>query len=139
MSDRKQTPDILAEILGGPVDLPETSLPAAPVSRPVVKRAKLPRAVTQKPAAERKQPVSKAGDFQEYQRWEHRIVSFQEYRGWRVRFVDGVEVPDWIHGMTICEYIASVSQEGWEVAGACTGQAMFGLLDKYQIYLKRSA
>jgi len=137
MSERKQTPDILGDLLGGGPLIREAGETVVDLLKPAaVKRTK----TAQKTRVEGKQPAETrmVGKPQEV-RWEHRVASFQEYKGWRLRFVDGVETPNWTSGVTLCGYIAQASAEGWQVAGACAGQAMFGLLDKYQVFFKRLA
>lgn len=142
MRERKQTPDILADLLGGGAQ-PEamieaemqseaplvTITPAKPsktaAHRPKVQRRPKPKSVMTAPAS------TPSG------LWEHRVASFQEHKGWRLRYEDGGEVKDWSAGLLLPEYIAKMSEDGWQVAGACSGEAMFGVMDKYQVYLKR--
>jgi len=131
MSERKQTPDILAEILSGGAasaaeDL-ESARPApAPPAKPKTARPAQPkRAATQ--------PATKTASA-----WEHRLASFQEYKGWRLRYIDGKEVKDWFAAPLLHEYLDLLAGEGWQVAAACSGQAMFGHADKYQVFFKRS-
>lgn len=116
---RKQTPDVLAEILGG--EIPEVKeLPApvkktsSPVRRPIEKPAE-PRAA----------------------RWEYCLVSFQDHRGWRPRYINGNEVKNWMNGPLMHEYIEQMGEEGWELAAASAGERLYGSADSHQIYFKR--
>ncbi len=59
-----------------------------------------------------------------------------EYKGWRLRYIDGKEVKDWFAGPRLHEYSDLPAGEGWQVAAACSGQAMFGHADKYQVFFK---
>ena len=128
MNQRKETPDVLSEILGG-----ETSEPIAdenviggppPSEKP--KRVSKPRRST----TTRRRKTSKP-------KWDYKVVSLQEYRGWRPRFVDGVELKDWTEGPIMHEYISTLGDEGWELTTACAGEKLYGRLDKYQLYFKR--
>jgi len=127
MDKHKQTPDILAEILGG--DVPNEPEAAAPhPSRPAAARPK--RAPRPKPPATAKpKPIAPAD-------WEYKVVSFQDYKGWRPRFVDGKELKNWMEGPLLHEYLAQLSAEGWELAAASSGERMYGLSDKHQLYFK---
>lgn len=134
MSDRKKTPDILAEILGGEAASPEagdlevirpqpTKPPAAPK-----RLAQSRRPASAKPAASASRSAAA---------WQLQVASFQEHNGWRLRFVDGKEVAGWLSGPLLFEYITLQAAIGWEVAAACSGQPMFGVADKYQVFLQR--
>lgn len=124
MAKRKETPDVLAEILGGEVpaqfDAPISPPPKA-VSRPAVKVAKSPAPV--RTPAPRK--------------WEYLLVSFQNYQGWRPRFHNGRELDDWIYGPLAHEHLQELADEGWELTAACAGEHMYGSSDKYQLYFRR--
>lgn len=116
---RKQTPDVLAEILGG--DIPEVKELPAPV-----KKASVPaRRPVEKPAESRTA------------RWEYWVVSFQDYKGWRPRYINGNEVKNWMNGPLIHEYIEQMGDEGWELVAASAGERLFGSADHHQIYFKR--
>jgi hypothetical protein len=130
MSDRKQTPNVLADLLGGepagaarleaPMPLPASIAPSKP-RRPRAAKPVGPGA-----------PVRTAPA-----RWEHRIASFQQHKGWRLRYLDGVEQPGWASGPQLSETIAELAADGWQIAAVCSGEALFGNLDKYQVYFKR--
>ena len=124
MNKRKETPDVLTEILGGEIPTPpEGESPPAP-AKP--KRARAPR----KPSASRWKPKSP-------DKWDYRVVSFQEYKGWRPRFIDGKAVRDWTDGPLMHEYLSGMGEEGWELTTASSGERLFGRSDKYQLYFKR--
>jgi hypothetical protein len=126
MTERKRTPDVLSEILGGEIAEPaasETLRTPAP-ARP--RRASKPK------AASTSQQASKSVG-----KWEYRLVSFQDHYGWRPRFVDGIALANWTEGPLMHAYLASLGEEGWELASACSGEKLYGHNDKYQLYFKR--
>ena len=130
MADRKQTPDILGEIMGGistaPVeDILKPAKPAKIKRAAAVKKAVVARAVPEKKAAEK--PVT----------WEYLLVSFQDHSGWRPRFLNGKQQPDWMDAPVIHEYLQQLGKDGWEIAGASAGQSLYGSADKRQVYFKR--
>src|SRR5512146_3333322 len=108
MSKRKQTPDVLAEILGGN-DLLVEMEPASHSQR--------------KETGPARPPV-----------WEYTLTTFQDYHGWRPRFRDGREVKDWMNGPLIHEYLAAMGKEGWELAAASAGERLYGSADNHQLY-----
>jgi hypothetical protein len=110
MSKRKQTPDVLAEILGG--DQQENG--------EMVRAPRVKKAQASEPAA-----------------WEYALVTFQDYKGWRPRFVNGRELRDWMSGPLIHDYLESMSEEGWELAAASAGERLYGSADSHQLYFKR--
>jgi hypothetical protein len=133
MSERKQTPDVLADILGGPVPAPDpiAPLPAGrinelPPRRPAARasQAKPDAAAGAKPA-----PTPEI--------WEYETISFQDAHGWRPRFINGRELRDWMFGPVLHDYVNQRSAEGWELAAAAAGQSMYGTSDRYQIFLRR--
>lgn len=89
MSSRKETPDILGDILGSVRSYP------SPLDRPV------PAEATAEPA----RPLE----------WEYCEVVFRDYRGWRARMVNGRELGDWKSSPTIVEYLEQAGNEGWEL------------------------
>lgn len=138
--NRKQSPDVLAELLGPePLghEAPGSQLPPSPApdQQPQVTA---PRAVkTQPPAGPRPprvpQPVLEVAP----PAWETEIVTFQDHRGWRPRYVDGVEVQSWLAGPLIHDYLAERGAGGWELAGATTAAHFYGVADSLQLYFKR--
>ena len=134
MSERKQTPDVLADILDGPVPTPDTGTPL-----PIGRITDLP---PRRPAPRTGRPKSEAGATVETPAlvppsWEYETVSFQDAHGWRPRFINGRELRDWMFGPLIHDYVNQRSIDGWELAAAAAGQSMYGTSDRYQIYFRR--
>jgi len=140
MSDRKHTPDVLAAILNGeapmPADFDAAALARATPPPRVKQQPKRPApegsAKAEKPAQAKARPSAAA-------HWTYQVVSFQENHGWRVRFIDGKEIKNWAEAATLGEILAQMGEEGWELVSACSGEAMFGRADKYQLFFKRAA
>ena len=123
MSERKQTPDVLADILGAPLPIGRiTDLP----ERPTAARASQAKSDTTR-AVEKSTPAT----------WEYETVSFQDAHGWRPRFVNGRELRDWMFGPLIHDYVNQRSADGWELAAVASGQSMYGTSDRYQLYFRR--
>jgi hypothetical protein len=102
MTSRKQTPDVLSEILGGEPSVPEPK--PTPKPQPVPKRrtpAKKPG-----PRSTRNQP-----------KWEYMEVIFRDYGGYRPRYVNGQEQRGWKQAPTIYEYLGQIGEDGWELVG----------------------
>ena len=134
MSERKQTPDILAEILGGEAASPEAG--DLEVIRP--QTAKPPAAPKRLAQSRRPAPAKPAAHAaRSAAGWQLQVASFQEHNGWRLRYVDGKELAGWLSSPLLHEYIALQAAQGWQLAAACSGQPMFGLADKYQVFLQR--
>lgn len=124
MTERKQTPDILSEILAGtPVPQPLPDRPA--VGRSVVKTSRKP---SPKPT-QRTQTKEN--------RYEYEVVSFQEYKGWRSRFINGKEISNWMSAPLIHECIQQRASEGWELVTATSGEQLYSASDKRQLFFKR--
>ncbi len=107
MAPRKETPDVLSEVLGGaPASAP---LPAAPVARPQdtsqAKRA---------PAAPGSRPPARQAA------WEYMEVVFRDYGGYRPRYINGQEQPDWKRLPVIRDYLNRLGEQGWELAAMGT-------------------
>jgi hypothetical protein len=134
MSERKQTPDILAEILGD-----EAAHPAAGDLEIIRPQPAKPPAAPKRLAPSRRPASAKtaASAASSAKGWQLQLASFQEHNGWRLRYVDGKEVAGWLRGPLLFEYITLQAAKGWQVAAACSGQPMFGLVDKYQVFLQR--
>ncbi|MBP1701374.1 MAG: hypothetical protein H6Q38_481 [Chloroflexi bacterium] len=124
MAKRKETPDVLAEILGGE---PPAQLDA-PITRPPVAARRPPAKVAKTPAPTRPATPRK---------WEYLLVSFQNYQGWRPRFHNGRELDEWIYGPLIHEHLHELAEAGWELTAACAGEHVYGSADKYQLYFRR--
>ena len=134
MSERKQTPDVLADILDGPVPTPDTG-----TSLPIGRITDLP---PRRPAAPSTKAKSEAGSMAAKTvptptTWEYETVSFQDAHGWRPRFINGRELRDWMFGPLIHDYVNQRSVDGWELAAAASGQSMYGTSDRYQMYFRR--
>ncbi len=69
--------------------------------------------------------------------WETEIVTFQDHRGWRPRYVNGTELPNWLAGPLVHDYMSQRGAEGWELAGATTAARFYGIADTLQLYFKR--
>lgn len=102
MAERKQTPDVLGEILGGE--------PSAPIPEPVPKPKPAPRRRSPTRTSSRK-PKAK------FEAWEYMEVVFRDYRGYRPRYVNGEEQKEWKKAPLIHEYLNRLGEQGWELAG----------------------
>lgn len=127
MADRKQTPDILSEIMGAassenqsppPSKLKPVQATKAKASSPVGKTTQVRRADTK-------------------DKWEYQLVSFQDHKGWRARYVNGVEQVNWMDNKLMHDYVTQMADEGWELVAANSGERMYGLSDNYQLFFKR--
>jgi hypothetical protein len=126
MSERKQTPDVLADILGAGAASPA---PVTPPSRSP--RVETPRRQAPAQSPEQKKVAGKTRS------WEYVVVSFQEYHGWRPRYENGVELVGWTQGQPLPSYLEKRGREGWELAAATCGRALFGTTDYYQLFFRR--
>ena len=141
MSERKHTPDVLAAILNGeapmPADFDAAALARATPPPRIKSQPKRPApegpAKAEKPSQASKPRQSAAAH------WAYQVISFQENHGWRVRFIDGKEVKNWTEAASLGEILARMGEQGWELVSACSGEAMFGRADKYQLFFKRAA
>jgi hypothetical protein len=138
MAERKQTPDVLAEILGGEAPIPEPSAPL-PIGRTTELASPRPVPSGGRPGrpgrdTSRAQPVTASAPAPT---WEYEIVSLQDAHGWRPRFVNGRELPDWLSGPSIHDYVNQRGVEGWELAAAASGQRLYGTSDLHQLYFRR--
>ena len=135
MSERKQTPDVLADILGGPVPAPDSGTPL-PIGRITDLPPRRPAAPTSRAKSEAESAAARAVPTPTT--WEYETVSFQEAHGWRPRFVNGRELRDWMSEPLLHDYVNQRSADGWELAAVAAGQSMYGTSDRYQIYFRRS-
>jgi len=119
MTNRKQTPDLLAEMLYAETD--DDSIVDEVIKEPSKPARKSSRRVRQT-----KPP-----------RWEYIIVTFQDYKGWRPRFENGLQYKDWMNLPLMFEYINDLGAEGWELVSTSAGERMFGSTDKHHAYFKR--
>ena len=119
MTNRKQTPDVLAEMLHAEPDNDA-------IVEEVIKEPSKPARKSSRRVRQTKPP-----------RWEYIIVTFQDYKGWRPRFENGLQYKDWMNLPLMYEYINDLGAEGWELVSASTGERMFGSADKHHAYFKR--
>jgi hypothetical protein len=138
MNDRKQTPDILADILTG--EAPDVDLPLAPpparlkkTTAPRPKRA--PAAATTPKSAQPAAPAAPPASHG----WVFQVISLQDLRGWRPRYIDGQPVKDWENGLLLHDLLAWMGEQGWELASACCGEPFYGRSDRYQLIFKKPA
>jgi hypothetical protein len=121
MASRKETPDVLSEILGG-----EPAAPPPAAEAPQKPKPKAPP--KRRPPAKRPSRPSRA----KRQSWEYREVVFRDYGGYRPRYVNGEELAGWKKGPTIHEYLNQVGADGWELAGVGSRNNL-----EMPVYLKR--
>jgi hypothetical protein len=126
MADRKQTPDVLGDLLGAATP----QVPPAPEPAPPSQSQSTGR-------AGRERTRQRASKSSQKAKWDYLLVSFQDYKGWRPRFVNGRELADWMNAPIVHDYVDQLGEEGWELSGASAGQNMYGLTDRYQLYFKR--
>jgi hypothetical protein len=129
---RKETPDVLGEVLAGVGEAPVVSVTPVPAPPPAPRKPRSARAPKETAAA----PASPA--LAAPRGWDYLVVSFSEYRGWRPRFINGQEVRNWMHAPLIHDYLAQLGEDGWEMAGAGGGKALYGASDYYQAFFKRA-
>lgn len=110
MSERKETPDVLANLLGA---AGEPSAPPAESSAPAP--APPQKRTSRKPAQAKVAPAVPAPAPAAPMQWEYREVVFREFRGWRPRYVDGRERWDWKEAPVILDYLQQAGAEGWEL------------------------
>jgi hypothetical protein len=126
---RKETPDVLGEVLAGVGEAPALSAATTPAPPPAPRKPRATRAAPKEAAEPAAQPASRG--------WEYLVVSFSEYRGWRPRFINGQEIRNWMHAPLIHDYLAQLGEDGWEMVGAGGGKALYGASDYYQAFFKR--
>ena len=103
MASRKETPDVLSEVLGGE--------PAAPAKASAAPLTPEPAPPKRRAPAQRSRRPSKP----KVQAWEVREVVFRDYGGYRPRFVNGEELEGWKDGPILHEYLNQLGAEGWEL------------------------
>jgi hypothetical protein len=101
MAGRRQTPDVLGDVLGDVPQVPQAR--AAPEPKPATKR---------RPAPRRSSPSSRSQN----PRWEYREIVFRDYGGYRPRLVDGIEQRGWKDAPFMHPYLNQLGEEGWELA-----------------------
>lgn len=133
MSDRKETPDILGSVLGGPPAKPTRSpdiIPDPEGKKAPTRRAGSQRRPTAKPkpqatakagarpATKKTAPVKKPVPAVPVTAWEYREVMFYDYGGYVVRSVDGKDLSDWKRRkIRMSDYINRMGGKGWEMVG----------------------
>ena len=108
MSSRKQTPDVLGDLLGGePAAVAVPPKAIQPAAKPASRQQSHPR----KP---------------EQTYWEYMEVIFRDYGGYRPRRVNGEELTGWKDAPAIRDYLNQLGNEGWELVamGGCDGKEM---------------
>lgn len=125
MAERRETPDVLGEILGSPAPTaalsPADAAPTAarrprPAARPKPALAPTP------PAAETEAQIALPPLFGGRRQWEYLHVIFRDYDGWRPYQQAGFRVANWKQGPDIDSYLAVLGEQGWEMAGAASGE-----------------
>lgn len=112
MSERKQTPDVLSDLLS------TGSTPDAVVARPTAAYAPAARKPARKatPVKEPAMPAETVAQTPaETPQWEYREVIFREFHGWRPRYIDGHERWDWKEAPLMLDYLRQAGNEGWEL------------------------
>ena len=105
MSNRKETPDLLGDILS---PQPRSTAQGQPVTTPTAKPAA---------AAKPRKETEKRSSRSTVEQWAYMEVIVREFRGWRPRFVDGEELEDWREQPEIRTYLATLGADGWEMVG----------------------
>ena len=121
MANRKETPDVLSEILGGEPAPSPTAPAVVPEARPQAAPKRRAPAKTTRGASKPKR-----------QQWEYQEVIFRDYGGFRARYVNGEELAGWKDGPIIYEYLNQLGADGWELAGVGSQHHR-----EMAIYLKR--
>ncbi len=123
MSERKETPDILGSVLGGPATpsrtpdiMPDPNRKKGPTrsrKSPSAGKAKAPAPTSTRG---KKSPSKKTSPRAEPVTWAYREVMFYDFGGYVVRYVDGREVPRWKRRrVAMSEYLDTLGKEGWEL------------------------
>lgn len=118
MSSRKETPDVLGEILSTPAPrpvvkpAPQTPAPQTPVKKKAAKKGttRTPQSGSAKTKSAPQSPTDGA-----LVRWEYRTILFRDFRGLRPRFVNGQEVEDWKKQPLIHLHLDELGAQGWEL------------------------
>ncbi|MEA3335454.1 MAG: hypothetical protein U9R25_06050 [Chloroflexota bacterium] len=123
---RKETPDLLGELLAGTAA--ETS--TQPATQAATTPEKKGRKKTQKkPSSQRKTtPVTV---------WQHLLISFCDSQGWRPRYINGREIKGWTQAPLVHDYMEQLGEDGWELVGAGNGKPLYGKTDYVQLFFKR--
>lgn len=139
---RKETPDLLAELLAGPAEpLPPMVAPdAAPGKVERKPAARKPAEAKKAPSpAAKPAPASVAAEAPPPPTaWDYLVVSLSDYKGWRPRYINGQEVRNWMHAPIMHEYVGQLGDDGWELVAAASGKTLYGSNDHYQLFFKRA-
>ena len=125
MSDRKKTPDILGNVLGGPLAKTQRTpdiMPDPKRKKPATRRTRPPTKTS--PSSE-SSPETKItpnssipSSIAQPIAWEYRDVMFYDYGGYVLRYESGRELSNWKRtAPTLSEYLAQMGQDGWEMVG----------------------
>ena len=133
---RKETPDVLGELLARPAIDPDAPAPVQPDQsvqepKPLARRAASSAPDSKGKKAKASKPASAAKG------WDYLIISFSNHRGWRPRYINGQEIRNWNQAPLIHDYLAQLGDDGWEMVGAGGGKSLYGVSDYYQLFLKR--
>ena len=138
MSPRKQTPDILAEILSVDNAVPlQPAPPAVPLPPPApqtARRKASPKAAA-RPAPAREPAVQTEPSSPLY---ESLCVSFQRHHTWKARYVNGAELAHWMLGPELHDFVNQMGDDGWELCAASAGETLYGSNDSRQMFFKRT-
>jgi hypothetical protein len=140
MCARKQTPDILTEIMEG-ISTPKEDEALADMSMiaPTRRKSQTKKTASKAISAPRaKAPRTAPPPVQKPVQYEYSLVTFQDHKGWRPRFIDGKPVADWMSGPLIHQYLNELSEQGWELTAASSGEPLYGTSDRHQLYFKRA-
>ena len=129
---RKETPDVMGELLAGPAIDPDISAPPIQPVTPPKPRPRRSAAAKKSALPTQTEPTSTP------QGWDYLIISFSNHRGWRPRYINGQEIRNWNQAPLIHDYLAQLGEDGWELVGAGGGKALYGASDHYQLFLKRA-
>ena len=121
MPDRKETPDILGQILGNVAAPDQSVTPIGTVAAP-------PRTASRRKAAPKKDDAPQ---------WEYLTISFQDQQGWRGRYADGEELERWEKGPLMNELFDALGEAGWELINVTTKDHFYGRTDAIQAFFKR--
>lgn len=158
MASRKETPDVLGELLGGGAPPPEPVVAPEPLSgkesEPVLAEVPAPPPVVEaRPVfseeamvLRQSEPEAEAGTNVESvrrrkasrrrpskrTRWEYVEIIFHDHGGFRPRYISGLESRYWKKAPLIYDYLNYLGEQGWELAGT-SGRHK----DQMRAYLKR--
>ncbi len=164
MASRKETPDVLGELLGGstspprpvpvmvanllpgegpepiPADEPKPAMVAE--SKPVLleKPKALPASEPALDLVAGVEPVHGRGVSSRPRRtkdlrWEYVEIVFCDHGGFRPRYINGLESRNWKKAPLIYDYLNYLGEQGWELAGV--GGRHKGQMPAYVKRLKR--